>query len=147
MEAIIWLGLMVIFIFIEAATTATVSLWFAGGALAAFVAALAKAPVVAQVMIFFVISAILLAALRPVLRKYFTPKIEKTNVDALIGASGLVTEEIDNITGKGKIKLGAMEWTARSSDNTQIPTGTQIKVDRIEGVRAFVSPAKETVQS
>ena len=45
------------------------------------------------------------------------------------------------------MKLGAMEWTARSTDGSIIPQGTLVKVDRIEGVKAFVTPVevKETV--
>lgn len=146
MEAWIWFGLMVVFIFVEAATVATVSLWFAGGALVSMVAALLHVSVPVQVVLFFVVSGILLASLRPVLRRYFIPKLKKTNIDAVIGASGLVTEDIDNIQGKGKVKVGAMDWTARSTDDSMISAGTQIRVDRIEGVKVFVSPVKETVK-
>ncbi len=146
MEAWIWFGLMVVFIFVEAATVATVSLWFAGGALVSMVAALLHVSVPVQVVLFFVVSGILLASLRPVLQRYFVPKLKKTNIDAVIGASGLVTEDIDNIQGKGKVKVGAMDWTARSTDDSMISAGTQIRVDRIEGVKVFVSPVKETVK-
>lgn len=146
MEAWIWLGLMVVFIFVEAATVATVSMWFAGGALVSMVAALLHVSVPVQVVLFFVVSGILLASLRPVLQRYFVPKLKKTNIDAVIGASGLVTEDIDNIQGKGKVKVGAMDWTARSTDDSMISAGTQIRVDRIEGVKVFVSPVKETVK-
>lgn len=146
MEAWIWLGLMVVFIFVEAATVATVSMWFAGGALVSMVAALLHVSVPVQVVLFFVVSGILLASLRPVLQRYFVPKLKKTNIDAVIGASGLVTEDIDNIQGKGKVKVGAMDWTARSTDDSMISVGTQIRVDRIEGVKVFVSPVKETVK-
>lgn len=146
MEAWIWLGLMVVFIFVEAATVATVSLWFAGGALVSMVAALLHVSVPVQVVLFFVVSGTLLASLRPVLQRYFVPKLKKTNIDAVIGASGLVTEDIDNIQGKGKVKVGAMDWTARSTDDSMISAGTQIRVDRIEGVKVFVSPVKETVK-
>ena len=84
----------------------------------------------------------MLASLRPIARKYFTPKIIKTNVDSVIGQTGLVTADIDNVTAQGQVKLGAMEWSARSTSGEAIPAGTLVKVDKIEGVKVFVSPAQ-----
>ena len=68
--------------------------------------------------------------------------IEKNNIDAIIGAEGLVTAAIDNVSAQGQVKLGAMEWTARSTSGKPIPQGTLIRVDRIEGVKVFVSPVE-----
>lgn len=140
MMAVVWLGLMVVFLLIEAGTVALVSLWFAAGALAAILVSLLGGNIVVQSVVFLVVSCALLALVRPVLRKYYTPRITRTNVDSLIGSHGLVTADIDNVTGRGEVKLGAMTWTARSTDGAPIPAGTQIRVDRIEGVKAFVSP-------
>ncbi len=142
MAALIWLILMVAFLFIEGNTVTMVSLWFGAGALAALIAALCGAQLWLQVVIFFVISIALLAALRPLARKYFTPKLTATNVDGVIGSVGIVTADIDNIAAQGQVKLASMEWTARSSSGDPIPAGTQVRVDRIEGVKAFVSPVQ-----
>ena len=89
----------------------------------------------------------MLAALRPVARKHFTPKLTKTNVDAMVGKQGYVSVEIDNLNATGQVKLGAMEWTARSESGAVIPQGALVKVERIEGVKAIVSPVSvsETV--
>ena len=144
MDTILWLGLMVLFLLVEANTVSVVSIWFAVGALIALVASLAGAEIWLQAVLFFVVSAGLLAALRPVVRKYFKPKLTKTNVDAVIGSQGYVTAQIDNLSGKGQVKLGAMEWTARSTDGSIISEGTLVKVDRIEGVKAFVTPVQVT---
>lgn len=143
--AYVWLGLLAIFLLMEAQTVALVSLWFAAGALAALVAALLEAELWLQIVLFVAVSGVLLLALRPVLRKFFTPKLAKTNVDAVIGSQGLVTEKIDNVTGTGQVKLGGMYWTARSTSGENIGVDTIIKVDRVEGVKAFVSPAEELV--
>ena len=78
----------------------------------------------------------------PIARKYFTPKLTKTNVDSVIGAKGLVTGAIDNVKAQGQVKLGAMEWTARSSSGEPIAEGTLIRVDKVEGVKVFVTPVK-----
>lgn len=138
--AIIWLVLLVVFIAAEAATVTVTSIWFAIGSLVAMIAALLGAHVWLQVILFIVVSACLLLSLRPLLKKYFNPRLVRTNVDAVIDTQGIVLTDIDNIASQGKIKLGAMEWTARSSSGEKITAGTIVKVDRIEGVKAFVTP-------
>lgn len=144
MQHWIWLILAVMFLIAEAATVTMVSLWFAAGCLAAMVAALTGGSLGFQVFIALAVSAGLLACLRPVVRKHFTPKLTKTNVDAVIGSQGYVTADIDNVSATGKVKLGSMEWTARSTSGTVIPKGTLVKVDKIEGVKAFVTPVEVT---
>ena len=141
--AIIWLLLVVVFLLAEAATVTVISLWFAAGALAAMAAALLGAGIWLQIGVFLAVSAAALTALRPLVRKYLTPKITATNVDSVIGSAGIVTADIDNITSSGQIKLNGMEWSARSTSGDTIPAGTRIRVDRIEGVKAFVSPAEQ----
>ena len=139
MEYWIWLILAVVFLLAEAATVTTVSLWFAGGCLAAMVVALTGGSLGFQVFVALAVSAGLLACLRPIVRKHFTPKLTKTNVDAVIGSRGYVTAGIDNLAATGTVKLGAMEWTARSTAGSAIPAGTLVKVDKIEGVKVFVT--------
>lgn len=140
--AIVWLVLMVVFLAAEASTVSMVSLWFAAGALVALLTALAGGPAWLQTLLFLAVSAGLLLALRPLVRKYLSPKLTATNVDSVVGTTGLVTAAIDNVSAVGQVKLGAMEWTARSTSGQPIPVGTLVKVDRIEGVKAFVSPAE-----
>ena len=142
MAAIVWLVLMVVFLAAEASTVSMVSLWFAAGALIALLTALAGGPAWLQTLLFLAVSAGLLLALRPLVKKYLSPKLTATNVDSVVGSTGLVTAAIDNVSAVGQVKLGAMEWTARSTSGQPIPAGTLVKVDRIEGVKAFVSPAE-----
>ena len=131
-----------LFILVEAATVTMVSLWFAGGALAALVVSLLGGGFLLQMIAFLVVSTALLALLRPLARKHFTPKLTRTNVDSVIGMEGYVTADIDNVAATGTVKLGAMEWTARSVSGEKISTGTLVKVKKIEGVKAFVSPVE-----
>ena len=139
---IVWLVLMVIFLIAEAATVTITSLWFAVGALVALLAGVFGAKFWLQVVLFIIFSTVTLMALRPMIKKYFTPNLTRTNVDALIGIHGYVTADINNVTATGAVKLNGMEWTARSTDGSPIPSGTLIKVDRIEGVKAIVSPVE-----
>ena len=140
--ALTWLGLTVLFLIAEAATVTVISLWFAAGSLAAMAMALTGGSIWLQALVFLVVSAAALTALRPLTRKYLTPKLTATNIDSLIGAVGIVTAGIDNIAAAGQVKLNGMEWTARSTSGDTIPAGTKIRVDRIEGVKVFVSPAE-----
>ena len=120
--AIVWFVLMLGFLVVEAACAIhLVSIWFAAGSL--------------------------VAMLWPFIKKFLNPNLTKTNVDAIIGTEGRVTAAIDNVSAVGQVKLGAMEWTARSTSGEPIPQGTLVRVDRIEGVKAFVSTVKviETV--
>ena len=140
--AIMWLVLLVVFLLVEAATVGVVSAWFAVGALAAMVTALLHGPVWLQTVLFVVVSTGLLLSLRPLVRKYLSPNLTATNVDSVVGSTGIVTAAIDNVSAAGQVKLGAMEWTARSTSGQPIPVGTLVKVDRIEGVKAYVTPAE-----
>ena len=141
----IWLGLLVLFLIVEAACAVhLVSIWFAAGALAALLVDALHGPLWLQITVFLVVSCALLLSLWPLTRKYLNPKLTATNIDSVIGSTGLVTADIDNLTASGQVKLGAMEWTARSTSGAPIPTGTKIRVDRIEGVKVFVSPAEVT---
>jgi membrane protein implicated in regulation of membrane protease activity len=141
--------LLVVFLAVEASTVTMVSLWFAAGAVTAMAVSLLGGAVWLQILVFLAVSAVLLTALRPLVRKHITPKISATNVDAVIGTKGLVTVTIDNVAAAGRVKLGGMEWSARSVNGDMIPEGTLVRVDRIEGVKVFVTPveAKENLSA
>ena len=143
MNTVLWLIALVVFLMVEASTVTLVSTWFALGSLAALAVSLLGVPLWFQAGVFIIVSAICLTALRPLVRKHIKPKITKTNVDALVGTTGLVTVAIDNVSAVGQVKLGAMYWTARSVSGDPVPEGTLVKVARIEGVKAFVEPVVE----
>lgn len=141
--ATVWMVLMVILLIVEGACPFhLVSIWFAVGALVAGIVALMNGALWLQITLFLVVSCGLLVATLPLVKKYLTPKIVKTNVDSIIGSQGYVTENVDNISATGQVKLGGMYWTARSEDGTPIEAGTLVQVERIEGVKAFVTPVK-----
>lgn len=142
-EAIFWLAAMVVFIAAEAMTVTLVSIWFAAGALGAVLVALMGGGVVLQVTVFLALAVVLLLSLRSAVRKRFNPRITRTNADSVVGATGIVVTPVNNIAALGQVQINGMEWSARSTDNTHIPAGTLVKVDRIEGVKVFVSPVRE----
>ena len=141
---IFWIVLLVVLIIVEAVTAQLVTIWFAAGALVSLVISMLGGELWLQIIAFCIVSGALLAGLWPFIRKFLNPHLTATNVDAVIGTEGIVTADIDNLNAVGQVKLGGMEWTARSTSGDKITAGTRIRVDRIEGVKAFVSPAEVT---
>lgn len=137
---ILWLIAFAVFLAVEAGTITLVSIWFAAGALAALIASWFGGSVWLQVLLFLLVSCAALACLRPLLRKFVTPKIVPTNADSLIGTMAILSADVDNLKGEGTVTLRGVEWSARSTGGEPIPSGTTVKVDKIEGVRVYVTP-------
>ena len=142
---IIWLGLLIAFLIVEAACPIhLVSLWFAAGSLAALLTNWLHGPLWLQILLFVVVSAGLLLGLWPFTKKFLNPQVTATNIDSVIGSIGIVTAAIDNIEAHGQVKLNGMEWTARSTTGDPIAEHTRVRVDKIEGVKVFVTPVEVT---
>ena len=137
--AVIWLALAVIFLIIEAITVGLATIWFAAGAFAAFVLSLLNVPVLAQVVIFLAVSCCLLVFTRKIFVEKLRTGSESTNVDALIGETGIVTEEIRPLT-VGQVKINGQVWSALGKDDETIEKDRLVKVIAIEGVNLIVIP-------
>lgn len=143
----VWFGAMLLFVMLEASTVSLVSVWFAMGSLAALLVSLFTETLWIQFVVFLAVSGLLLAALRPLVRRYIKPKLIPTNLDSVIGTIGFVTEDIDNLIACGRVKLGGNFWSARSTAGVPIAAGTRIRVDRIEGNKVFVSSAEDFAET
>ena len=135
-----WLAAMVLFAVVEATTVAMVSLWFMGGALAAFLASLLGAPLWLQGLLFVAVSLGLIACLRPFVKKFIHPRLTATNFDRIVGLTAPVTERIDNLAGAGAVKVEGTVWSARSESGEPIEVGTAVKILYIQGVKVIVAP-------
>ena len=138
----VWLALLLFFAVAEAATIALVSIWFAAGAQAAMLATIFTNDIWIQILLFVVVSAVTMAVVRPLARKYVLPHRVPTNADRVIGREGVITQAVDNLAPAGVVVVAGMAWTARSDSGENIPEGTVVTVRRIEGVKLFVAPAK-----
>lgn len=144
MESIWWLALLIIFVVIEIATMGLTTIWFAGGAVAGFIASILGANVIVQGILFLVVSIVLLVFTRPFAARYINKNHVKTNVDSLIGQRAVVTQEIANIKETGEAKLEGKVWMARSEkENTVIPAGTVVTVMGVSGVKLIVKREME----
>ncbi len=139
--SLFWLIAMVLFGVLEAVTVGLTSIWFALGALGALAAAAASAPVIVQIVVFLGVSFLTLLLVRPLAQRFVNDRKVATNADRVIGREAVVTEDIDNIQGKGRVSISGADWTARTEDDRPIPAGSKVQVLRIEGVKVIVASA------
>lgn len=143
-ETIMWLIALVALIVIEIVTMGLTTIWFAGGALAAVLAAALGAPLAVQIVLFFVVSILLLYFTRPVAVKYFNKDRIRTNAEGLVGRQAIVISEINNLQGIGQVTVGGMEWSARTAaDDVHLPAGSVVDIVAINGVKLIVEERKE----
>ncbi|MDD7403530.1 MAG: NfeD family protein [Butyribacter sp.] len=141
MEPVYWLIAVGVFLVLEILTMGLTTIWFAGGALVAFLAGMLGAPLWIQVVLFLAVSIVLLIFTRPIAEKHLNSSRTKTNVDEIVGKQGKVIEKIDNFNQTGKVILNGMEWMARSQEeDCIIPDGARVEVTAVEGAHVLVKP-------
>jgi membrane protein implicated in regulation of membrane protease activity len=139
-----WLLWLIVAVLLAVGEMLTLSFFlapFAGGALvAAIVAGIGLGGAIPWV-VFLVVSAVLLVALRPLARAHGrTPPALRTGTAALAGRDATVVERIANQEGVGTIRLDGEIWTARAYlDDEVIEAGEQVQVVEIRGATALVS--------
>ncbi len=133
-----WIVALVVLIIVEAVTAQMVTIWFAAGAVGAIVAERLGAEVWLQWVVFVAVSAVALIATRPLVKKLTKTKVQPTNADRCIGQTAIVTEEINNVEGKGQVHVNGVTWTARSLDGTVFKKDERVTVERIDGVKLIV---------
>ena len=139
-----WLAAIVILLVMEIISLGLTTIWFAGGALVAFVLAVFNVPVLIQVFVFLVVSLLLLIFTRPIAVKYFNKDRARTNVESMIGQQAIVLSEIDNIQGTGRVTVSGQEWSARTmADDIKLPVGAVVIIKDVKGVKLIVEERKE----
>ena len=143
---LVWLAVAIILGIIEAVTVTLISIWFAIGALAAIIPAYFNVPIWGQILVFLAVSAISFAFTKKFFKDIVKVKKQPTNSDSLIGTDGIVTAEINNLEGSGKVFVSGLTWSAKSVDGKIIPEGAVVTVKKIEGASLFVY-SKEIVSA
>lgn len=138
---VIWLIILVVLAVIELVTMGLTTVWFAGGSLVAAIASALQAPLWLQITLFFVVSLVMLFFTRPIAVKYFNKDRVRTNIEGMIGQQAVVTSEVNNLEGIGEVRVGGLEWTARTTvDGYTLPVGTVVVIQAVEGVKLIVEP-------
>lgn len=144
MGPFVWLALVAVLLIIEAVTVGLTTVWFAGGALVAAVAAWLGAGQAVQWILFLAVSLVLLIFTRPLAVRYMNRDVSRTNVNSLIGKKAVVIQEINNLAQTGQVKINDLEWMARTSDDEcTIPEKTVVVIKEVKGVKLIVEKEKE----
>ena len=142
-EVYVWLILFIVLTAIEMATFQLVTIWFAVGAVAAFITSLFSTSLEIQLIVFLAVSMLLLILVRPIAGRFLQTKTVKTNVDSLkriFGDYATVTARIHNQEGFGKAVIRGQEWTAAAEkDDEIIEAGSRVVVTGIRGVKLIVA--------
>lgn len=134
-EVYVWLIVFIVLTAIEMATFQLVTIWFAVGAVAAFITSLFSTSLEIQLIVFLAVSMLLLILVRPIAGRFL-----QTNVDSLIGDYATVTARIHNQEGFGKAVIRGQEWTAATEkDDEIIEAGSRVVVTGIRGVKLIVA--------
>ncbi len=144
---VVWLVILIVAICVEVGTMGLSSIWFAGGALVAVIAAALSFPVWLQIILFLAVSIVLLVFTRPLAVKYFNKDRVRTNVESMIGRQAIVVSEIDNLQGIGQVTVGGQEWSARSENEKQtMDVGTVVEIVAVNGVKLIVREVQSIKQ-
>ncbi|MBE6866226.1 MAG: NfeD family protein [Oscillospiraceae bacterium] len=133
----IWLAVAVALALLEMATTSLVSIWFVMGSLFAFGLSFITDSVMAQMVVFIVVSGTALAFTRPLVKKHIHKSTVPTNADMIIGKTALVTQPI-TADKKGRVTVDGQSWLAQS--DVPLAVGDHVIVEKIAGVTLYVSP-------
>jgi membrane protein implicated in regulation of membrane protease activity len=136
---LLWLIAAGVFAGGEVASLDLVLLMFAGGALGGMTVALVGGPVLLQLIAFVVVSAALLAVVRPIAKRHLLERTEEQldGVAALVGKTAVVSERVDNESGH--VRMGHDEWSARTLLDGEVhEVGAEVRIVQIEGPIAYV---------
>ena len=130
----VWLAVILLAVVVEACTMGLVTVWFLPGALAALVLSFFEIDPVWQFVAFGGLSLLMLTVGRRIFRPF--NKKTKTNTDALIGQTLVITEQVSNLDGTGAAKLDGKMWTVRAEREDEIiEIGDLAEVIDIRGVK------------
>ena len=144
METMYWLLIFIVLLVIEIGTMGLTTIWFAGGALAAFIMGIIGFGTGVQIAVFSIVSIVLLVSTRPIALKYFNKERQKTNAESLIGKQALVLEEVDTLHNKGVVEVNGQEWSAKTEEPSGvIAINTVVSFDGIQGVKLIIKEKEE----
>ena len=131
MMTYVWAAVIVGALLLEGMTLALVAVWVVPGAAVALIMSLCSIPIPWQVAVFAALTVVTM-----ILGFKIRRKKTKTNVDSVVGKTVLITEEVNNIEGRGAGKLGGLVWTVRTKDPEEaLVPGDLAVVLSVEGVK------------
>ena len=132
MMTLVWIGLAIVTIGVEFVVTSFIFLFIALAALVAAMLAALTIGLPGQIVVFALLALLLPVLLRRNLMSRFSGRGVPSRTEALIGATGEVTETIDPVRGTGRVIVNGQDWAARSSG--PVPAGVNVEVVAADGI-------------
>lgn len=141
MEPLLWIVLGVVLVVAELFTTTLFLVMIAAGAFAAAAAAALGVPVAGQALVFAVVSALTVVAVRPIIQRHRRSAVESGDepfgVEAIEGSTAVVLEQVD--ASRGLVKVDGELWSARAYDGTEVyAPGERVRVIEVRGATVLV---------
>jgi membrane protein implicated in regulation of membrane protease activity len=145
MAVLFWLLIIVICIFAEIHTNAFIAVFVGAGAIVPFFLALASVPFAVEAVLWLVISAALVGALRPAALHRFHRKgvidLSAPAKSTMTNLTGFVEDAVGDEGHPGRVKIKGESWRAVTSAKETIPDGTQVVVRKTYGTTLWVERA------
>ena len=142
----IWLIASGVFFIIEIFTVGFLIFWLGVAALLAMLVSFFTNSIILQTSVFVIASGLLIFATRPLANKIVKKDAIPTNVYSLVGKKGIVIEDINWANGTGQIKVEGDIWSAQTKEKVNIPKGTEVEIESIEGVKVYVTPTMQLLK-
>ena len=143
----IWLIAAGVFLILEIFTMGFLVFWLSIGCVLSALISLITDSLIIQTAVFVFSSGLLIFATKPLVKKFAEKDNAKTNVYSLAGKKAIVIEDIDWVSGTGQIKFEGQVWSAKTLEQVNIEKGTEVEIEKIEGVKAFVKPLHQYARS
>ena len=129
---LVWIGIAIVAVAIEFVATSFIFLFVGAAALVAALLAAVAIGLPSQLVVFALLALLLPVLLRRKLVQRFSGRGVPSRTEALVGATGEVTETIDAVRGTGRVVVNGQDWAARSS--RPLPAGTLVEVVDADGI-------------
>lgn len=131
----IWIAIIILLTIVELMTVNLVTIWYVASGIVALVLSFFTDNFTLEFAVFAILGTILLITTRHPLQKLVDSKKQRTNIDRIIGMTGIVTEEITK-NKNGAVKVDGKVWTAYA--DKKIKVDSTVKVLEINSTKIKV---------
>lgn len=138
-----WIIMIIILSIIEGITINLVTIWFVISALVSLILSFFIDNFFIEFLVFVVLGVLLMIFTRKILKKYLLKSKVKTNLDRVVGMTGIVTNDIKK-NEIGEVKVDGKRWSAISNEN--ILKDSYVTVKELKGVKLIVEKKESDIK-
>lgn len=121
----VWLTIVILLTLIEVMTVNLTTIWFVVSGLIALGVSFITDIFIIQFACFVILGIFFLIISKPFVKRVLNKRMEKTNVDRIVGMTGIVVKDIDDINN-GEVKVDGKIWTAYSDEKLKCNEKVQV---------------------